>query len=144
MKLLTHREPRLKATCVILTQTVKLPTTLYEQKFLKFLEDQGEPVEVKPSIIGALVRNPSAIDEKKSIIGGFLKSEMPLGTRIETYNAIASDPSDQSWHANLVAIGLRDRDEHVRQFAISLLQRLGPNAILRHGEAERVLALKPQ
>ena len=68
----------------------------------------------------------------------------------------------QLLHRQQIKLGLLDRDEHIRQFAIGLLQRLGPNAVLRHSEtirqlaisptestkvremAERVLALKPQ
>ena len=143
MKLLTHSEPRLKITCVVLTQSAKLPPALYEQKFLQFLSNPEEPLQVKAGVVGALVRSTSAIEEKKKVIGAFLMSEMPLQTRIEAYNAVASYPADQAWHADLVAIGLRDRDEHIRQFAIGLLQRLGPNAVLRHSETIRQLALSP-
>lgn len=143
MNLLTHSEPRLKITCVVLTQSVKLSSALYEQKFLKFLSNASEPMQVKPVIIGALVRGNSGIEEKMKVIGAFLRTEMPVQTRIEAYNAVASSPSDQTWHSDLVAIGLRDRDENVRQMTIGLLQRLGPNAVLRHSEVIRQLAISP-
>ena len=82
MKLLTHSEPRLKFTCVVLTQSAKLPAALYEQKFLQFLSNSEERLRVKAGVVGALVRSTSAIEEKKKLIGAFLMCEMPLQIRI--------------------------------------------------------------
>ncbi len=132
LRLLSHSEPRVKSACVILTRTLKLPASLYEQRFVQFLRNPAEPLQVKPMVVGALVRSNSAMEEKKKAIGAFLVSDMPLQNRLDAYNAVASSPSDQPWHADLVAIGLRDRDETVKQNAIQLMRRLGPNAISRH------------
>lgn len=143
MRLLGHSEPRLQTTCVILTNLVRLPPSMYEQKFLQFLSNPEANLQVKPNIIGALIRVPTGIEEKSKVIEAFLKTEMPLPSRIAALNAIASSPADQAWHADLVAIGLTNREEFVRQYSIGLLGRLGPNAIKRHSEELRRLASDP-
>lgn len=144
MKMLAHSEARLKTTCVVLTQSAKLPPAIYEQQFLKFLTNPAEPIEVKPAVVGALLRSQSLAAEKASSISAFLRSGMPTMTKINAYNALASYPNDTTLQADLVAIGLRDSEENVRNFCIGLLQRLGRNATIRHLEELKRLAVSPE
>ena len=143
MKMLNHSEARLKTTCVVLTQSIKLPPALYERQFLQFLANPAESVEVKPAVLGALVRSPTFLAEKTQAIGAFLRSEMPTMTKINAYNALASYPGDLPMQADMVGIGLRDWEENIRNFSISLLERLGRSAVLRHLEELKRIAVNP-
>lgn len=140
LELLSLDEPRLKATAIILTEIVRIPASVYEQRFIRFLADPSQPAEVKPGIIRLLIQSTTSIDEKKGAIAKFLEVSISRTVRFEAFNAIASHPADQAWHADLVAIGLRDPDEEVRLLAIALLEKLGPNSVLLHGVALNRLA----
>jgi hypothetical protein len=130
--LLQHNENRLKMTGVIVAARLNMPTSKLEAAFLRFLGDETQPMLVKPGVVSALVQMGPLSADSARLIGELLKNrstEPPV--RNATLNAIASRPTDSLVHADLIIVGLHDPDQNVRNNALYLLDRLGPNAIKR-------------
>ncbi len=134
MRLLAHENLRMKMAAVALAETAVLPPEMYEQRYMDFLANAAEPAEVKPAMVGALVRGPNHKEAKIRRITEYLGREEGLARRVDSYNAMGAHPTDQAWQADLIAIGLSDREEEIRKLAITLLQRLGPQTTLRQRE----------
>lgn len=142
--LLQHRENRLKTTGVIVAERMNIPAAKLDAEFLRFLGDETQPAEVKPGVVFALVRKGPLSADSARRIGEFLKSRAAdISARNDTLNAIASQPNDDPVHADLIIIGLRDPDQSVRNNALHLLRRLGPNAVKRASSALLQIAHDP-
>jgi HEAT repeat protein len=129
--LLENPEARLKMTAVIVAEKVHAPAAEVAPAFLSFIAEQSQPVEVKPGVIGALVRMTGFSAASARAIGAFFSRTSNPTVRIDTLNAIASNPVDDPAQADLIILGLRDSNENVRSAAIHILKRLGPKAASR-------------
>lgn len=131
LALLGQPDSRLKATAVIVAEKISAPTAKVTPVFVKFIADQGQPAQVKPGVVGALIRMTPLSPETAGVIGNFLRNTLDASVRIDTLNAIGSRPSDNSAQADLVIQSLRDPSDSVRNAAIHILKRLGPKAVAR-------------
>lgn len=130
--LLQHNENRLKMTGVIVAERLNIPASKLEAALLRFLGDESQPMLVKPGVVSALVQMGPLSADSARLIGALLKNRSTEPSiRNATLNAVGSRPIDNAAQTDLIIVGLRDPDQSVRNTALYLLDRLGPNAIKR-------------
>lgn len=120
----TFRETRVKMAAVIVAEKVHAPPAKIIPIFLSFIAYQSQPVDVKPDMIGMLVRMTALTPDSARVIGVLLSQIADPSVRIATLNAIASKPRADPVQTDLIIPGLRDSNADVRNAAIHILKRL--------------------